>query len=122
MPSTSSIALSISLAITTVAIIGCVLSRHRRDSKRSQLRNEGIEVTARVTSRSFTKDAGFGDCDQLLVYSFETADNRLVSGHVRGPESSFGRLKESDPILVRYLKTNPQINLPVGMLEIVARV
>lgn len=83
------------------------------------LRCSRSETHGRITTKSFVKDAGFGDCPMKIEYEFIDARGQLVRGGYVGTESSFYTVKIGDQIRIRYLESDSEKNAPTESLGII---
>ena len=87
-----------------------------------ELRCSGIEALARVTTKGYVGDAGFGDCRMQIEYEFHDASGQPVRGKYLGTESNFFGINVGDEILVRYIESNTKKNVPRDALAIITPV
>jgi hypothetical protein len=85
------------------------------------LRLSRAESIGRIIAKRFIKDAGFGDCPQVIDFEFPDPTGVMVKGSYTGTESSFHGVAAGDPIVIRYLESEPSTCAPRDSLGIITR-
>jgi len=86
------------------------------------LRSSKAEAVARITAKSFVKNAGFGDCPMEITYEFSDSNGQTIIGKHIGTESNYFGVNVGDEILIRYLESNSVTNAPKDTLGIISRI